>query len=297
MILVNNTCLVAGYATDSPLPGFALELIDLSGKPIKQTNLVLNIPPSYSSDGHFCGLHSGETLLYDPSPTKLLSQHPFSPGSSEVIITAQINSSNVETKEIAIYCVTLRLCELLELAKQGGDIPWEEWKGHAFPWGKVFAKDIFSDFRVSGWRLVGPLEEVSPDILETEIHEFCPWRGPHVSTSDEASFAGTGPAALTDSEPKEKKEGKRGKNVTNKLSPPNLVTVEFSAQVMAGFWTNVTVVEDDLIIFTVCELGAQELALTFFQFDPSKEDGHTTSVPFSDIYAYASREIVDDFPC
>ena len=200
--LISNTLLVAGYAFHSldMEPEFALDLIDTSTEPVRKTRLELYVPPSYRSDGHFFGLHSGESALYNSKPDP---QHPFSPFTPEVIITAWVQNHDAETDGFTVYCVASRVCEFLELAKRGGNIPWEGWKGLTITPGAALTH-TYTYFSVLGLRLEGPLEEINLDEFVTLIHEFDPRCAPLVSSSDEELIAATDSFSLMDAEVEER---------------------------------------------------------------------------------------------
>jgi hypothetical protein len=246
--IVSDTWLVAGYASPRVDPEFALYLIDTSAQPIRETHLELDVPQSYRCGGHFSGLHSGESVAYDRFPVESGPQHLFLPSSSEVLFTALIKNYDTKTDGIAAYCITLRLSELLKFAKQGGDIPWKGWEGYTSTSEVVSTNLAFSDFSVSGRRLLGPLEEVEPGKLTTVIHEFDP--------SDGYPFVVTGSTSLMDTEVEVRKSEQGGEGEEVMIKPPlRPVKVRLNSrrEDLVEVWTNAAIVEDELLTVAVCE--------------------------------------------
>ena len=159
------------------------------------------------------------------------------------------------TDEHAAYCVTLRLCELLELAKQGETyVPWEDWADYTSIWEKKgLIQHIFSDFCVSGWRLACPLKEVEPDKLTFEIHEFNSRRGSPVSISNRNSVD-IDSASPTGMDMKEGEECEEGV-VSNLRSSNHVRELVFKwkegLEDLTNLSTNVMITEDNLILVTV----------------------------------------------
>ena len=260
--LVSDTWLVAGHRvrrpTDPPGQEFSLDLLDISAKDNPKTRLGLSVSQLYKPGGHFAGLHSGEPAFYDPFASEFGStQAPHSPSSSEVIIMAQIQNYSSETmepvKEPSAYCVALRLGQLLGFADQCGYIPWDEWKGYTFTSEKVFDKYPYSNFCVSGCSLVDPLE-LGTNKLTAQICEFDPQGGLHISPSYGDSPADAHSTSLVDINTEAKNRAEEGGGVLSTLPPPRGAMVEFTpeAEDLTGFWTNVTIVEDNLIVVSVC---------------------------------------------
>ena len=249
---------MAGYAfrpTDDRYPdNYALHLIDTSTVPVRKTVFDISVPP-YGDHGHFAGLHSGESAFYEP-PSPDDPQAPFLPIPSEAIVTARIQMCDTTTEEHAAYCVTLRLCELLELAKRDDPlVPWEEWAAYTSIWEKKgLIQHIFSDFCVAGWRLVCPLKDVKSDRLTFEVHEFNSRRGSPVtltngnSSTDPNSASPTGAAV---------REGKGGEEVvvSNLRSSKRVRELVFKwkegLENPTSLSTNVMITEDNLILVTV----------------------------------------------
>lgn len=287
--LVSDTWLVAGYACLPPgsyrgslspgtqgavqdssndrFPEFALDLINTSVEPIQKTRFRLRVPSRFRSDGHFFGLNSGESVSHDPS---------------RVIITARIHNHDKAAQGIAVYCITLPLGKLLELAnaKQGGDIPWEEWGIYASTSERIHTKHVFSDYSASGRRLIGPLEQVGPKDLEIEIHEFHHLWAPLISPSDGNSSADTDSAPLT-----EMVEGEG-----DKRPPLKPIIVRFTMEVedLTELWTILTIRDDDLVVVSVCILiryfhCAGDEANFFFQRNPVNRAWSMKSFPLPDI--------------
>ena len=264
---------MAGYAfrpTDDRFPdNYALHLIDTSIVPVRKTIFELSIP-SYGDHGHFAGLHSGESAFYE-SPCPDGPQAPFLPIPSEAIVTARIQMCDTTTEEHAAYCVTLRLCELLELAKQGGAfVPWEDWVAYTSIWEKKgLVQHIFSDFCVAGWRLVCPLKDVKSDKLTFEVHEFNSRRGPPLSPSN-----GT-PPTDSDSDSSagttvEKGMGGKEEVVSNLRSSKRVRELVFKwkegVENPTRLSTNVMITEDNLILVTVRPLITPRLQGPKFDF-------------------------------
>ena len=251
LTLLNNTWLVAGYAfrpTDDRYPdNYALHLMETSTEPIKKTRFELSVP-SYGDHGHFAGLHSGESAIYETPPS---TEPPFLPVPSEAIITARIQMCDTTTDEHAAYCVTLRLCELLKLAKRGQTrVPWAEWEPYTSIWEKKgLVQHIFSDFCVSGWRLACPLVEVEADKITFEIHEFNSRCGSLVSLSNGNSSPDTDPTSPTEGDENEKKV------VSNFRSSKRVKELVFKhkegIEDLTSLSTNVMITEDNLILVTV----------------------------------------------
>jgi len=253
---------VAGYAfrpADDHLPDhYALHLINMSTKPVQETRFELSVP-SYGDHGHFAGLHSGESAFYEPPPSEIGPQPPFLPAPSEAIITARIQMCDTTANEHAAYCVTLRLCELLELAKRGEThVPWEDWAAYTSIWEKKgLIQHIFSDFCVSGWRLACPLKEVEPDKLTFEIHEFNSRRGPTVSLSNGNPSTDTDSASPAGANVKE--GNKSVEKVASNLRPSKRVKElvfkwKEGMEDLTDLSTNVMITEDNLILVTVSPL-------------------------------------------
>ena len=250
---------MAGYAfrpTDDRLPdNYALHLIDTSTAPVQTTVFELSVP-SYGDHGHFAGLHSGESAFYEP-PSPDGPQPPFLPIPSEAIVTARIQMCDTTTEEHAAYCVTLRLRELLELAKQDGAfVPWEDWVDYTSIWEKKgLVQHIFSDFCVAGWRLACPLKDVKPDKLTFEVHEFNSRRGPPVSHSNGNPSTDANLASPTGTTAN---KGKRcGEEVvSNFQSSKRVKELVFrwkeGVENPTNLSTNVMITEDNLILVTVC---------------------------------------------
>jgi len=261
LTLFSDTWLVAGYAfrpTDDRLPdSYALHLMDTSITPVKKTRLELFVP-SYGDHGHFAGLHSGESALYESPSSDTGPPPPFLPTPSEAIVTARIQMCDTMTDEHAAFCVTLRLRELFELAKRGDAyIPWEDWAAYTSVWEKKrLIQHIFSDFCVSGWRLACPLKEVGPDELTFEIHEFNSRCGPPVPLSKGSSSADGSEWAMN-----ELRSSKRVKELVFKWKG--------GKEDLTSLSTNVMITEDNLILVTVRFLHflnvseMRELTLTF----------------------------------
>lgn len=210
-------------------------------KPIQETRFLLDVPPAYMRGGHILGLHSGELESRSEQ--------------SKAIITVRIHNRPTKMRAIATCCVTLYLCDFLELAKQGGEIPWRDWEGYTFTSEKEFDTHVYSDFSVSGSCLVGPLEEVRPNWLEVEIQEFDFRCGSHVFTSDGDSPVGTDSASLVDIEVMRGEEGDGSWEVVRKVSPSaQRVTLQFTyeGRDLTGLWTNVAIVGGHLTIVFVC---------------------------------------------
>ena len=255
MTLFSDTWLVAGYAfrpTDDRLPdNYALHLIDASTIPVRKTRLELSVP-SYGDHGHFTGLHSGESAFYE-SPSSDDPQPPFLPAPSEAIVTARIQMCDTMTDEHAAYCVTLRLCELLELAKRGNTcIPWEDWVAYTSVWEKKgLVQHIFSDFCVAGWRLACPLKDAELDKLTFEIHEFNSRRGP-LSSRNSSTGADLASPADTNME-----KGKESEEivVSNLRSSKRVKELVFKwkegVEDPTNLSTNVMITEDNLILVMV----------------------------------------------
>ncbi|KAF9651374.1 hypothetical protein BDM02DRAFT_3110812 [Thelephora ganbajun] len=241
LTLFSDTWLVAGYAfrpVDDRLPdNYALHLVDTSTKPVETTRFELSVP-SYGDHGHFAGLHSGESAFYGP-PSEVGPQPPFLPTSSEAIVTARIQMCDTTTDEHAAYCVTLRLCELLELAKRGGPyVRWEDWAAYTSIWEKKgLIQHIFSDFCVSGWRLACPLKGVEPGKLTFEIHEFNSCCGP--------------PTSLSNVKKGKESEGKVASNLRSSKRVKELVfKCTEGLEDLTNLSTNVMITEDNLILVT-----------------------------------------------
>jgi hypothetical protein len=253
--LFSDTWLVAGYAflpTDERCPdSYSLHLMDTSADPIKKVRFELSVP-SYGDHGHFAGVHSGESAFYEPSPSEFGPQPPFLPIPSEAIITARIQMCYTATNEHAAYCVTLRLCELMELAKREETfVPWKDWAPYTSIWEKKgLIQHIFSDFCVSGWRFVCPLKEIGPDELTFEIHEFNSRCGPPASLSNGDLPMDTEPASFVGS------RVKGGKDVSNIRSSERVKELVFKWKEGMGDLTNVStnvmITEDNLILVSVC---------------------------------------------
>ena len=257
LTLFSGTWLVAGYAfrpTDDRFPdSYALHLIDTSVIPVQKTIFELSIP-SYGDHGHFAGLHSGESALYEP-PSSDDPQPPFLPTPSEAIVTARIQMCDTTTDEHAAYCVTLRLCELLELTKRGNScIPWEDWATYTSIWEKKgLIQHIFSDFCVAGWRLACPLKDVEPDKLTFEVHEFNSRRGPPVSLLDGGSSVDANLASPTGTNVEGKES--EGKVMSNLRSSKRVKELVFKwkegVEDPTNLSTNVMITEDNIILVTV----------------------------------------------
>jgi hypothetical protein len=259
LTLFSGTWLVAGYAfrpTDERFPDkYALHLIDTSTTPVKKTRFDLSVP-LYGDHGHFAGLHSGETALYEPPPSESGPHPPFFSIPSEAIITARIQMCDTTTDEHAAYCVTLRLRELLELAKRsGGHVSWGNWAPYTSIWEKKgLTQHIFSDFCVSGWRLVCPLKEVGPDKLTFEIHEFNSRCGPPSLLLDQGSAGvDAGLDFFMDTGAGRRKEGEGV--VSNLRSSERVKELVFKSKEgmedLTNLSTNVMITEDNLILVTV----------------------------------------------
>ena len=161
------------------------------------------------------------------------------------------------TEEHAAYCVTLRLRELLELAKRCDTfVPWEDWATYTSIWEKKgLVQHIFSDFCVAGWRLVCPLKDVKPDKLTFEVHEFNSRRGPPIPFSDGNLSADINSAYPTGTTVK---KGKGGQEVvSNFQSSKRVKELVFKwkegVEDPTNLSTNVMITEDNLILVTVCE--------------------------------------------
>jgi hypothetical protein len=262
LTIFNDTWLVTGYAfrpADDSFPDrYALDLLDTSTPPVLKTRFELSVP-SYGDHGHFAGLHSGESAFYEP-PSSDGPQPPFFPTPSEVILTARIQMCDTTTDEHAAYCVTLRLCELLELAKRGEtSILWEDWAAYTSIWEKKgLIQHIFSDFCVAGWRLACPLKDVEPDKLTFEVHEFNSRRAPPVSLSNGNSSADTDLASPVDTNVKKGKESEETV-VSNLRSSERVKELVFKwkeewkegVEDLTNLSTNVMITEDNLILVTV----------------------------------------------
>lgn len=285
---------MAGYAfrpTDERFPdNYALHLIDTSTTPVRKTILELSVP-QYGDHGHFAGLHSGESAFYEP-PSPDGPQAPFLPTPSEAIVTARIQMCDTTTDEHAAYCVTLRLCELLELAKQGGTfVPWKDWADYTSIWEKKgLIQHIFSDFCVAGWKLACPLKDVKPDTLTFEIHEFNSRRGPPTSLSLEDSSTDTDQTPPTDTTVKETKGGEE-KVVSNLRSSKRVRELVFKwkegVENPTNLSTNVIITEDNLILVTVRKSippSTQDLIFKFLPVDTRNlglvNDDHHVLKPF-----------------
>ena len=229
--------------------------MDTSITPVQKTKFELSVP-SYGDHGHFAGLHSGESAFYETPSSNSSPRPPFLPTPSEAIITARIQMCDTTTEEHASYCVTLRLCELLELAKRGEtSVPWEDWAPYTSVWEKKrLIQHIFSDFCVSGWRLACPLKEVGPDKLIFEIHEFNSRCGPLVSLSNEGSSADPDPASSMSTDMK-KEKGSEEKVVSDLRSSKRVKELVFKRKEgmedLTNLSTNVMITEDNLILVTV----------------------------------------------
>ena len=250
---------MAGYAfrpTDERLPdSYALHLIDTSTTSNKETRFELSVP-SYGDHGHFAGLHSGESALYEPPSSEFGPQPSFVPIPSEAIITARIQMCDNTTDEHAVYCVTLRLRELLELAERSDPVvQWGDWALYTSIWEKKgLTQHIFSDFCVSGWRLVCPLKEIGPGTLTFEIREFNSRCESSVSLSDGALSTDTDSTSLMDVEVTESEEVVK---VVSNLQPSERVRElvfkrKDGMEDLASLSTNVMITEDNLILVTVC---------------------------------------------
>ena len=250
---------MAGYAfrpTDERFPdSYALHLIDTSTTSSKETRFELSVP-SYGDHGHFAGLHSGEASLYEPPSSEFGPQPSFVPIPSEAIITARIQMCDNTTDEHAAYCVTLRLRELLGLAERSDRfVQWKDWAPYTSIWEKKgLTQHIFSDFCVSGWRLVCPLKEIRPDTLTFEIHEFNSRCGSLVSLLDETLSTNTDSTSFMNIGVMENEEVER---VMSNLRPSERVRelVFKRKEGMEDFGslsTNVMITEDNLILVTVC---------------------------------------------
>lgn len=160
------------------------------------------------------------------------------------------------TEEHAAYCVTLRLCELLELAKQGVPfVPWKDWAAYTSIWEKKgLVQHIFSDFCVAGWRLVCPLKDVKPDELTFEVHEFNSRRGPSVTLSNGNSSTDPNSTYPTDTTAKTGKGGEE-EVVSNLRSSKRVRELVFKwkegVENPTNLSTNVMITEDNLILVTV----------------------------------------------
>jgi len=224
--------------------------MDTVTNPVQKTKFELSVP-SYGDHGHFAGLHSGESAFYEAPSLNSSPRPPFLPTPSEAIITARIQMCDTTTEEHASYCVTLRLCELLELAKRGEtSVPWEDWAHYTSVWEKKrLIQHIFSDFCVSGWRLACPLKEVGPDKLIFEIHEFNSRRGPPASLGN--SFADADSASMGANV-----KDKGGERVVSDLrSSKRVKELVFKRKEgmedLTNLSTNVMITEDNLILVTV----------------------------------------------
>lgn len=257
LTLFCDTWLVAGYAfrpTDERFPdSYALHLIDTSTTLNKETRFELSVP-SYGDHGHFAGLHSGESALYEPPSSEFGPQPSFVPIPSEAIITARIQMCDNTTDEHAAYCVTLRLRELLELAERSDRcVQWKDWAPYTSIWEqKGLTQHIFSDFCVSGWRLVCPLKNIGPDTLTFEIHEFNSRCGPFVSIPDGTLSTDTDSTSLMDMGVMESEEFEK---VTSNLQPSERVRElvfkrKEGMEDVASLSTNVMITEDNLILVT-----------------------------------------------
>ena len=248
---------MAGYAfrpTDDRFPdNYALHLIDVSTVPVQKTVFELSVP-SYGDHGHFAGLHSGELAFYEP-PSLDDPQPPFLPTPSESIITARIQMCDTTTDEHAAYCVTLRLCELLELAKRGSTcVPWEDWATYTSIWEKKrLVQHIFSDFCVAGWRLACPLKDVEPDKLTFEVQEFNSRCGPPVSLPLENPSTDTNSVSPAGTDMKGKGGGEKA--ASNLRSSKRVKELVFKwkegMEDPTNLSTNVMITEDNLILVTV----------------------------------------------
>lgn len=226
--------------------------MDTSDTPVQKTKLELCVP-SYGDHGHFAGLHSGESAFYEAPSSNSGPRPPFLPTPSEAIVTARIQMCDTATEEHASYCVTLRLWELLELAKWGeASVPWEDWAPYASIWEKKgLIQHIFSDFCVSGWRLACPLKEVGPGELIFEIHEFNSRCGPPVSLSNGGPSTVTNLACSTGTNVEKEKE----KIVSDLRSSKRVKELVFKRKEgmedLTNLSTNVMITEDNLILVTV----------------------------------------------
>ena len=250
---------MAGYAfrpTDDRLPDdYALCLMDTSTIPVPKIKFELSVP-SYGDHGHFAGLHTGESALYEPPSWGSSPHPPFLPTPSEAIVTARIQMCDTTTEEHAVYCVTLRLCELLQLAKRGEMcVKWEDWAAYTSIWEKKrLFRHIFSDFCVSGWRLACPLKEIGPDSLTFEIHEF------NSRCGQPASLSNGAPPLITNSDSCTGANMKKGRNsgekvVGNFSSSKRVKELVFKwkegMEELVNLSTNVMITEDNLILVTV----------------------------------------------
>ena len=160
------------------------------------------------------------------------------------------------TEEHAAYCVTLRLCELLELARQGDIfVPWDDWAEYTSIWEKKgLLQHIFSDYCVAGWRLACPLKDVEPDRLTFEVHEFNSRRGPLASISSGNSLTDTGPVSPTSVNVGSGLEGE-GRVPSNLRSSERVKELVFKwkegTENPTNLSTNVMITEDNLILVTV----------------------------------------------
>ena len=241
--------------------------MNTSTAPIKKTRFELSVPP-YGDHGHFAGLHSGESALYEQPLSESGPQHPFLPIPSEAIITARIQMCDTTTNEHAAYCVTLRLCELLELATRSETrVSWADWAPYTSIWEKQgLTRHIFSDFCVSGWRLACPLKNLGADKLTFEIHEFNSRCLSPVLLSD-----GNSAVTKTDSTTcvgisSNLRSSKRVKDLVFKWKE--------EAEKLTNLSTNVMITEDNLILVTVSGTAQSVLArrslptLSIFPVDP-----------------------------
>jgi hypothetical protein len=160
------------------------------------------------------------------------------------------------TEEHASYCVTMRLCELLKLAKRGETpVLWEDWAPYTSVWEKKrLIRHIFSDFCVSGWRLACPLKEIGPGELVFEIHEFNSRHGPPVSPSKGNSSADADPASSTSMNVKKEKDSEK-RVVSDLRSSKRVKELVFKrkegTEDLTNLSTNVMITEDNLILVTV----------------------------------------------
>jgi hypothetical protein len=160
------------------------------------------------------------------------------------------------TDEHAAYCVTLRLCELLELAKRGETtVQWEDWAAYTSVWErKGLIQHIFSDFCVAGWRLACPLRNVESDKLTFEVHEFNSRHAPPASRSNGSSSTDSDPACPMDTDVREGK-GSEEKVASNLRSSKRVKELVFKwkegADDPTTLSTNVMITEDNLILVTV----------------------------------------------
>lgn len=250
---------MAGYAfrpTDDRLPdSYALHLMDASTTPVQKIRFELSVP-SYGDHGHFAGLHSGESAFYEPPSSNGNPQPPFLPTPSEAIVTARIQMCDTAADEHAAYCITLRLCQLLELAKRCETyVKWEDWAPYTSVWEKKrLIQHIFSDFCVSGWRLACPLKEVGSDKLTFEIHEFNSRCGPPVplSTLGSSAIANPTPSADTNVKKGKDREEKVERGLQSSKRVKELVFKwKEGTEDLSNLSTNVMITEDNLILVTV----------------------------------------------